>query len=144
MGADIHSVAQADWSKDGNYKDITDALWESYHYNPKEQVSYRNLRYQNQPFDTRFYAAFSALGSVRSNEEPLIHPLRGVPEGVSRLGDQEVEWLHSGSWATFEELEAHTEKVSEEVADYIQDALAPLLCLHEQGVPVRIVYAFDN
>lgn len=146
MGADIHSVAQADWNKDGKYEDITEALWEYYHYNPQQPVSFRNVRYINRPFDTRFYAAFSALGGVRGNEEPLIHPLRGIPDGVAEFTDEyEAEYTHSGSWATFEELEAYADRTENfDVEEYIRDALSPLRCLHEQGVPVRIVYAFDN
>lgn len=151
MGADIHSVAQVQWSKGGPWEDVTDALWVApqYHFDPKKPVSFHNVPYLSQPFEGRLYWAFGALAGVRDPNTELIHPLRGIPEGLTHYGSKDwpvdSEDLHSHSWATLEELANYADRTpSEAVAEYIWDAINPLRSLHDRGIPVRFVYAFDN
>lgn len=150
MGADIHSVAQVDWIQGkGAWEDVTDALWRYPYFNDERPVSFHNVPYHNQPLYGRNYWAFGALAGVRVNDLPLIHPLRGIPDGFTKYGND--DWpadsldLHSHSWVTFEELDEYADKTNQNVVrNYFRDALTPLRDLHDRGLPIRFVYAFDN
>lgn len=157
MGSNIHSLVLADWSLDGSWERLDYPLWPDARFNPKKIVEFGNTSFTNEPFSVRYYPLYGALAGHRSVDASLIHTLRGLHAPLTsedKIGDRTWGELKKHSWATFAELDRFmtqtqfgsfgARETDPQVVAYLAQALTPLRTIHERGIPLVYVFAFDN
>ena len=114
MGCDIHVHCEYR-SRETNMEWFNCDWYRRNPYYDKLDPEYAESKWELIPaYDYRNYTLFGILAGVRDRSNPMISAPRSVPEDIHKQTrkeyERELEWTHSHSWLTLQELIDYMDK----------------------------------